>query len=83
MAACAADQQDREATIRAVSAAVMQADPGHRDRATILRYADRRFLTTAFNSFNQYDAQQRRANEQLYRYWFRRSAAGDNQEAQR
>ncbi len=60
----AADGQDREATIRAVSAAVLQADPGHRDRATILRYADRLFLTTAFNSFSRHDAQLRRANEQ-------------------
>lgn len=70
----AADGQDREATIRAVSAAVLQADPGHRDRATILRYADRLFLTTAFNAFSRHDAQLRRANEQLYRQWFRQEA---------
>jgi hypothetical protein len=67
----AADGQDREATIRAVSAAVLRADPGHRNRAKILRYADPHFLRTAFNSFARNDAQQRRANEQLYRHWFR------------
>jgi hypothetical protein len=68
----AADQQDPEASICAVSAAVMQADPGHRNRETILRYADRQFLVTAFNSFSKHDAQLRRGNEQLYRHWFRR-----------
>ncbi len=71
----AADGQDLAATVAAVSAAVLQADPGHRDRATILRYADRRFLATAFNSFSKHDAQQRAANEQVYRHWFRRSPA--------
>lgn len=76
----AADGQDLEATIRAVSAAVMQADPGHRNRETILRYADRQFLTTAFNSFSKHDAQLRRANEQ--RHWFRRDNNNNAREAQ-
>jgi hypothetical protein len=70
----AADGQDREATVTAVRAAVLAADPGHRDPPTIGRYADRGFLSTAFNSFSRQDAQQRRVNEQIHRHWFARSA---------
>src|SRR5262249_24406478 len=46
----AADGQDAEATVAAVAAAVLAADRGHRDRATILSYASRPFLIRAFNS---------------------------------
>jgi hypothetical protein len=66
----AADRQDRDATVAAISAAVLAADPGHRSRATIQRYASRAFLLREFASFARRDDRMRRGNEAVHRHWF-------------
>ena len=65
-----ADRMATDRIIEAVRTTILAADPGHRSKATIQRYADRGYLARTVKSLTRADAAQDRDSEAAWRRIF-------------